>query len=69
MKEGAMGGKIIGAGGGGYLLFYASDAEKRQGIRQAMLREGLEELKYRFDFNGSAVLVDDGVESRELVTL
>jgi D-glycero-alpha-D-manno-heptose-7-phosphate kinase len=64
-----MGGKIIGAGGGGYLLFYASDAAKRQRIRQAMQKEGLEELKYRFDFNGSTVLVDDGVESRELVTL
>jgi D-glycero-alpha-D-manno-heptose-7-phosphate kinase len=69
MSEGALGGKIIGAGGGGYLLLYSSDAQRREKIRAAMQREGLEELKCRFDFTGAIVLVDDGVEKSELVTV
>jgi D-glycero-alpha-D-manno-heptose-7-phosphate kinase len=50
MKNGALGGKLIGAGGGGFLMFYAEDNKK---LRTAMAREGLQEVRFRFDFDGS----------------
>ncbi|GIW09646.1 MAG: galactokinase [Chloroflexi bacterium] len=51
---GAIGGKLVGAGGGGFLLFYARD---RNRLREAMARCGLEELRFRFDFEGTKVLL------------
>jgi D-glycero-alpha-D-manno-heptose-7-phosphate kinase len=53
MKNGALGGKLIGAGGGGFLMFYAEDNKK---LRKAMAREGLQEIRFRFDFDGSKVV-------------
>ena len=53
MQNGALGGKLIGAGGGGFLMFYASDSKK---LRQAMASEGLQEVRFRFDFEGSKVV-------------
>lgn len=53
-KNGAIGGKLVGAGGGGFLLFYAED---RRRLRQAMARAGLEEVRFRFDFEGTKVLI------------
>lgn len=53
MKNGALGGKLIGAGGGGFLMFYAEDTKK---LRKAMAREGLQEVRFRFDFDGSKVV-------------
>lgn len=53
MKNGALGGKLIGAGGGGFLMFYAEDNKK---LRKAMTREGLREIRFRFDFDGSKVV-------------
>jgi D-glycero-alpha-D-manno-heptose-7-phosphate kinase len=52
-KNGAIGGKLVGAGGGGFLMFYAED---RQRLRQAMTHAGLEEVRFRFDFEGTKVL-------------
>ncbi len=52
-KNGAIGGKLVGAGGGGFLIFYAED---RKRLRQAMLLAGLEEVRFRFDFEGTKVL-------------
>jgi len=52
-KNGALGGKLVGAGGGGFLLFYAQD---RKQLRQAMKKAGLEEVRFRFDFEGTKVL-------------
>jgi D-glycero-alpha-D-manno-heptose-7-phosphate kinase len=54
LKNGAIGGKLIGAGGGGFLMFYASDKAK---LRHAMMKEGLEEIRFRFDFEGTKVLI------------
>ena len=51
--NGAMGGKLVGAGGGGFLLFYASDPLR---LRRAMAAENLTELQFRFDHDGSTVL-------------
>jgi D-glycero-alpha-D-manno-heptose-7-phosphate kinase len=54
MSNGAVGGKLVGAGGGGFLMFYAAD---RRRLRQAMSREGLEEVRFRFDFEGTKVVL------------
>lgn len=51
--HGALGGKLVGAGGGGFLLFYAED---RKRLRQAMAHAGLEEVRFQFDFEGTRVL-------------
>lgn len=53
MKNGAVGGKLVGAGGGGFLLFYANDRNK---LRHAMTAAGLEEVRFAFDFEGAKVL-------------
>jgi len=53
MKNGALGGKLIGAGGGGFLMFYTDDTKK---LRHAMAHEGLHEVRFRFDFEGSKVV-------------
>jgi D-glycero-alpha-D-manno-heptose-7-phosphate kinase len=52
--NGAIGGKLVGAGGGGFLMFYAED---RRRLRQAMSHAGLEEVRFRFDFEGTKVLL------------
>jgi D-glycero-alpha-D-manno-heptose-7-phosphate kinase len=52
--NGAIGGKVVGAGGGGFLLFYAED---RARLRKAMAKAGLEEVRFRFDFEGTKVLL------------
>ena len=52
-KNGAIGGKLVGAGGGGFLLFYAED---RNRLRHAMAHAGLEELRFAFDFEGTKVV-------------
>lgn len=55
--NGAVGGKLIGAGGGGFLLFYCPNSHKGQ-LRKAMAEEGLREMPFEFDFEGAKVLVD-----------
>ena len=52
--NGAIGGKLVGAGGGGFLMFYAEDRSK---LRQAMAHSGLEEVRFRFDFEGTKILM------------
>jgi D-glycero-alpha-D-manno-heptose-7-phosphate kinase len=54
MDSGAVGGKLVGAGGGGFLMFYASDKEK---LRNKMLELGLEEVRFQFDFEGTKVIL------------
>jgi D-glycero-alpha-D-manno-heptose-7-phosphate kinase len=54
LKNGAIGGKLVGAGGGGFIMFYA---ENRKLLRQAMASAGLEEVRFRFDFEGTKVLI------------
>ena len=56
MACGALGGKLVGAGGGGFLMFYAQDTSA---VRRAMAGEGLTELRFAFDHDGSTVLVRD----------
>lgn len=56
-ENGALGGKIIGAGGGGFLMLYCPNA-KKGAVRQAMAVEGLREMPFDFDFEGAKVLVN-----------
>lgn len=53
MANGALGGKLIGAGGGGFLMFYAYDKRK---LRHAMREKGLQEVRFRFDFEGTKII-------------
>jgi len=53
LANGALGGKVIGAGGGGFLMFYAGDKVK---LRRAMREKGLSEVRFRFDFEGTRIL-------------
>jgi len=50
IKNGAVGGKVIGGGGGGFLLFFT---DNNQQLRHAMAHEGLKEVRFKFDFNGT----------------
>ncbi|HKE92826.1 MAG TPA: hypothetical protein VKB34_00855 [Povalibacter sp.] len=52
--NGAIGGKLVGAGGGGFLMFYAAD---RTRLRHAMAEAGLEEVRFRFDFEGTRLVL------------
>ncbi|MGH8210636.1 MAG: galactokinase [Steroidobacteraceae bacterium] len=53
-RSGAVGGKLVGAGGGGFLMFYARD---RSLLRQAMTNAGLEEVRFKFDFEGTKLIL------------
>src|SRR3989338_1058107 len=53
IKNGAVGGKLIGAGGGGFLMFYTVDKKR---LRHAMMGVGLQEVRFRFDFEGTKVI-------------
>ena len=55
-ENGALGGKISGAGGGGFFLFYVEEGHKK--LRDVMKKLGLREMRYRFDFEGTKVLVN-----------
>lgn len=54
LANGALGGKLIGAGGGGFLMFYTEDKTK---LRHAMINSGLQEVRFRFDFEGTKTII------------
>jgi D-glycero-alpha-D-manno-heptose-7-phosphate kinase len=56
-KRGALGGKLIGAGGGGFLMFYCRNGEKSQVI-EAVQRMGLKWERFHFDYDGAKILVN-----------
>ncbi len=55
MKNGAVGGKLVGAGGGGFLMFYTEEKSK---LRDAMHRAGAKEMRFRFDYSGTSLIGD-----------
>jgi D-glycero-alpha-D-manno-heptose-7-phosphate kinase len=54
IQNGALGGKLIGAGGGGFLMFYAEDSRR---LRHALAATALREVRFRFDFEGTKIIV------------
>jgi D-glycero-alpha-D-manno-heptose-7-phosphate kinase len=56
LGNGALGGKLVGAGAGGFLMFYADDVDR---LRKAMTGEGLAEVRFSFDHDGSTVVIRD----------
>ena len=56
MQNGALGGKLIGAGGGGFLMFYTNDRAK---LRKTMRERGLREVRFRFDYEGTKIVAQD----------
>ena len=56
LANGALGGKLVGAGAGGFLMFYANDPGA---VREALAGQGLSELRFSFDHDGSSVIVRD----------
>jgi len=58
MENGALGGKITGAGGGGFLLLYC-EPQNHDRVREALDRHGLKEMSFSFDFQGAHALVND----------
>ena len=56
IKNGALGGKIMGAGGGGFFAFYCED--KKEQLRKSLKKEGLDEVRFHFDFEGTKLLVN-----------
>lgn len=56
-KNGAIGGKIMGAGGGGFFMFYCNNSDKSR-VSQTIKKMGLKPMKFRFDFEGAKILVN-----------
>ncbi len=56
-KNGALGGKLIGAGGGGFFMFYCPNSDKLR-LSQTMKKMGLRPMKFNFDFEGAKILVN-----------
>jgi D-glycero-alpha-D-manno-heptose-7-phosphate kinase len=54
IASGALGGKLIGAGGGGFLMFYAED---KAPLRRSMRDRGLAEVRFRFEPEGTKILI------------
>jgi D-glycero-alpha-D-manno-heptose-7-phosphate kinase len=54
LRNGAVGGKLIGAGGGGFLMFYAEDKVR---LRHTLMGAGMKEVRFRFDFEGTKIVV------------
>jgi len=55
-KNGALGGKIIGAGGGGFFMFYCNNDKPR--LYQAIKKMGLKSMKFQFDPEGAKILAN-----------
>ncbi len=62
LENGARGGKLLGAGGGGFLLFYC-EPEKQDGLRRSL--SGLPELPFKFDWSGSRIIYVGDVPTKK----
>jgi D-glycero-alpha-D-manno-heptose-7-phosphate kinase len=56
-RAGAVGGKLMGAGGGGFFMFYVRPADKRR-LLEALGRRGLKALRFRFDLDGARIVAN-----------
>jgi D-glycero-alpha-D-manno-heptose-7-phosphate kinase len=64
LKHGALGGKITGAGGGGFLLLYC-EPELQSDVREAMRQHDIQEMTFGFDMQGAQAIVNDPFISRD----
>jgi len=58
LQSGALGGKITGAGGGGFLLLFCQQGQQQK-VRDAMVAQGAKEMGFEFDFQGAQVVAND----------
>jgi D-glycero-alpha-D-manno-heptose-7-phosphate kinase len=59
MKNGALGGKIMGAGGGGFFMFYHNGSNKEKtSFTKEMGKQGLSKMRFNFDFEGAKILLN-----------
>ncbi len=56
-RAGALGGKLMGAGGGGFFMFYTRPTERRA-VSEALTRRGLRPLRFRFEHGGARIVAD-----------
>jgi len=56
-RAGALGGKLMGAGGGGFFMFYVRASERRR-VHEALSARGLRPLRFRFDFDGARIVAN-----------
>jgi D-glycero-alpha-D-manno-heptose-7-phosphate kinase len=56
-KAGAIGGKLMGAGGGGFFMFYVRAADRRR-VHDALAARGLRPMRFRFDFDGARIMAN-----------
>lgn len=57
-RNGALGGKIIGAGGGGFFVFYTNSREKKKSLRKEFIRYGLNEVRMPFEMEGAKIMLN-----------
>lgn len=57
LRAGAVGGKLMGAGGGGFFMFYVRPADKRR-VWETLLKRGLRPLRFRFDMDGARIMAN-----------
>jgi len=58
IRNGAVGGKITGAGGGGFLLLFCQQGHQ-QNVRESLVALGAREMGFEFDFQGAQVVAND----------
>ena len=56
-NAGAIGGKLMGAGGGGFFMFYVRAAERRR-VHDVLAARGLRPMRFRFDFDGARIMAN-----------
>ena len=57
LKAGAIGGKLMGAGGGGFFMFYVRPPERRK-VYETLVARGLRPMRFRFDFDGARIVAN-----------
>ena len=57
-RNGVLGGKIIGAGGGGFFMFYTNSREKKMNLRKEFIRCGLNEVRMPFELEGTKIILN-----------
>jgi len=60
LSTGAMGGKIVGAGGGGFLMLFVPDYQARSSLKKNLEEKGLRYMPFDFEAEGSRIIMDDG---------